>query len=96
MNKDTEQYLVDLGAKLLSVTTGCRDDMHEPDEQDVTARVIGTKLDNACGELVSSDALLNGYQELVVVLDRHYVPATFNLASLIALARIGATHLQKE
>lgn len=39
---------------------------HEPDEQDVAARVLGTQLDNACGNDVREEAIAEGYQELVV------------------------------
>lgn len=76
--------------RLLDITKGCRVDMHEPDEQDISALVVGDHLDNAFGEIIAGDAIKQGYQEYVVVLKRGIETEAFNLASLIALARIGA------
>ena len=73
--------------KLNAITTGCRDDMHEPDEQGITAKVIGTCLDNACGEDISDEANFRGYQEMIVIIERGEDSTPFNLATLIALAR---------
>jgi len=73
--------------RLKAVTHDCRDDMHEPDEQGVSARVVGYVLDNAHGEEVRVDAIIDGWQELVVVLERDGLLHQFNLAMLIALAR---------
>lgn len=79
----------DFLTRLLSITDGCRDDMHEPDEQDVIATVVGDHLDNAmgdvrhpynCGEFIVTirqGRKLTGYRE------EH-----FNLATLIAFARM--------
>ncbi len=78
----------ELHARLLAITDGCRDDMHEPDEQGLSARVVGSHLDNAFGDHISGEFLEKGYQELVVILNRDDGRAEkFNLASLIALAR---------
>jgi hypothetical protein len=84
--------------RLTSITAGCRDDMHEPDEQSLKARVVGTHLDNAFGDSIIEDALVRGFQEYVVVLERYFVEdgaggekivvEKFNLATLIALARM--------
>jgi ethanolamine ammonia-lyase small subunit len=74
--------------RLLKITAGCGRDMHEPDEEDVRARVVGDHLDNAFGEGISTDAIMNGYQEFVVILERDGKLEKFNLASLIALARM--------
>ena len=65
-----------------------RADWHEPNEQGVSARVVGTKLDNACGDHISAHALELGYQEIVIVLDHGKVgdPFKINLATLLALA----------
>jgi hypothetical protein len=70
-------------SNLLRLTANCREDMHEPDEQDVTVRKWkGIYLDNAFGASPDSRErcflLRNGTtgEELWV-----------NLASLIALAR---------
>ena len=84
------RYGRDLHARLLAVTSSCRPDMHEPDEVHVSARMIGSRLDNACGESVSEGALMGGYQELIVLLDKgasYTQTHAFNLADLIALAR---------
>lgn len=73
--------------RLLRITKGCRSDMHEPDEHGLTAAVVGTSFDNAFGEQIRSDAIVGGYQEIVVILRRHNDVECFNLATLIALAR---------
>lgn len=76
----------DLLARLNRVLDGCRDDMHEPDEQGVSCRIVGDHLDNAmpaslthhCGEFlvcISSQST-------------HLGEDYFNLAGLIALARM--------
>lgn len=103
----------DFATRLLTITDKCRPDMHEPNEQDVFAQILGshahagvdgvTRLegdfDNACGDTTDGT-------ELVVALTRELdwddegSPTDirtehFNLATLIALARIGATVLTK-
>jgi len=70
--------------KLNDITAGCREDMHEPDEQDIKAYVIGDHLDNAFGNSIT---LNDGFQEFVVVIRRNEKTEKFNLATLIALAR---------
>jgi hypothetical protein len=80
--------------RLLSITAGCRDDMHEPDEQGVKASVTGYSLDNAMGDHISEEAVKKGYQELVVIISRDGKYEPFNLASLIALARVGAEYYE--
>jgi len=74
--------------KLLSVTEKCRIDMHEPDEQGVSAAVVGNRLDNAgCkGEFVVMICRENGSDEDVAI--------PVNLADLIALARVGAQEVK--
>jgi len=64
--------------KLRFVTSACRYDMHEPDEQGVTALVTGTRLDNAgvAGE-INIHLNREGGRSM-----------TIDLASLIALARM--------
>ena len=79
MKKDLE--------RLLKITKGCREDMHEPDEQGVKAKVIGDHLDNAFLDSIRIDAIIDGYQEFVVILNREGHIEKFNLATLIALAR---------
>lgn len=89
----------DFATRLLDVTEGCRPDLHEPDEQDLKARVVGDHLDNAYGETVMERMIVEGYQEFVVILKRFHAGTgrhqteCFNLATLIALARIGARRL---
>ena len=77
--------------RLLSVTKGCRNDMHEPDEQEVKVRVVGDHLDNACGVAITPDAIAGGFQEFVVCIeqfrDGKIYSERFNLANLIAMAR---------
>jgi hypothetical protein len=65
-------------------TAKCRPDMHEPDEQDIYARVTGTHLDNAFGDNPYHNCL-----ELTVGLgdEQGNDCEWFNLADLIALAR---------
>ncbi len=64
-------------------TQACREDMHEPDEQGISASVGGDHLDNAmsvenpCGEIVVRLAKDDGAESTW----------RFNLADLIALAR---------
>lgn len=70
--------------RLLKVTDGCRDDMHEPDEQGLSAEVHGHHLDNAFPPTSPG-------HEIRVKLTRghanQFVTESFNLATLIALAR---------
>lgn len=80
----------DVLEKLLQITEGCRDNMHEPDEQGLSAKVFGNRLDNAFptkGKFVN----VHPDSEIKVKLTREYddeVEASFfNLADLIALAR---------
>ncbi len=99
--RETKTRLREVGAALAEVTVGCRLDMHEPDNEGVTARVVGEQLDNALGASIGAEAILAGYQELVVVItqaqDEHPpVVRALNLADILALARIGATALVAE
>lgn len=87
------QWMTEFGNRLLEVTHDCRPDMHEPDEQGVSAIVTGLNLDNAMG-----DDPYHNVQELTVGILRDDTGRMewFNLASLIALARIGARHLAEK
>jgi hypothetical protein len=89
----TPEWMYRFGERLLEVTHDCRPDMHEPDEQGVSAVVTGLDLDNAMG-----DSPYTNFQELTVGIEREDTDRMewFNLASLIALARIGARHLAEE
>ena len=71
-------YFLEALEKLQDATRDCRVNMHEPDEQGITAEVTGSILDNAG---------VSG--ELTVIIFRDNRPAAvINLASLIALARV--------
>lgn len=84
MNKIRKNF----NERLLNCTRNCRDDMHEPDEQGISAKVTGTHLDNAMGD----DPLRNMQEFTVGIIQEDGSEEWFNLASLIALARIGARH----
>jgi hypothetical protein len=77
---------------LVEFTKHCREDMHEPDNEGITATVIGGHLDNAFGARVF-DELSTEYGEFVVRLIQHDENENViawhdvNLADLIALAR---------
>ncbi len=85
----------DFAKRPLEITAGCRPDMHEPDEQSIKAHVVGDHLDNAFGEHIDVRMIEGRYQELVVIIERiedaKIRVERFNLASLIALARKGAS-----
>jgi hypothetical protein len=89
-----EEWAQEFGLRLLASTYGCREDMHEPDEQNVKAHVIGYKLDNACGDAIIEGAIVDGWQELVVIIDQNGHKEAFNLACIIALARQAAKTYQ--
>lgn len=81
---------------LLDITRGCRPDMHEPDEQGLTAIVTGLSLDNAFGNQRMLVRETPEAEEIVVTLRRDqdgagwYSQIQINLATLIALARKAA------
>ena len=68
-------------------TVDCRHDMHEPDEQGISAEVIGDHLDNAMGNHIMTEP--NARQEFLVILrNEDNDELHLNLADLIALARL--------
>lgn len=77
--------------RLQRITHDCRGDMHEPDEQGLEARLVGTNFDNAFGDTIDIERIKMGFQEMVVVFTRWekggVTSETFNLATLIALAK---------
>lgn len=80
----------DFAGRLLQITSSCRYDMHEPDEQDISAFVVGNHLDNACGDRIEINQILGRYQEYIVIINKNgQKTELFNLATLIAYARIG-------
>uniref|UniRef100_A0A6M3LBT6 Uncharacterized protein n=1 Tax=viral metagenome TaxID=1070528 RepID=A0A6M3LBT6_9ZZZZ len=70
--------------RLQEITKGCRDDMHEPDEQEIRAVTSGCHLDNAMG-----NDPYNNSGEFTIGIINGLTNQTewFNLATLIALAR---------
>lgn len=75
---------------LRAFTINCRESMHEPDEQGISAHVVGDHLDNAMGSNINETLILQHNQELVVILQKEsaHHPLMINLANLIALARM--------
>jgi len=78
---EIQQKLHNIASKLRLFTKECRDDMHEPDEQDVSAKVVGKYLDNAGGES-------GEFNEINVILKKGKEIFKINLATLIAIARL--------
>lgn len=85
------EYLKEIHARLWSITNGCRVDMHEPDEQGVTAVMVGNVFDNAYGSGMPPKWFgLNA--EMMVAISRtergYRKTEWINLADLVALARL--------
>jgi len=88
-------------ADLLKFTVGVHPEFHEPQEAGIDiVDVVGRLLDNAMGSKIYSEGIERGFQEIVVILRRVVEDAdyeirfeSFNLATLFALARIGAVQL---
>ena len=77
MDSNERDYLkLELG-NLLHATAGCKPTMHEPDEEGVTGKTTGVILDNA-----------GSHGELTLQLERDEEVFTFNIATLVALARL--------
>ncbi len=72
---------------LLEITRACRASMHEPDEQEVSAKVKNGSFDNAGFD---SEMHLTIKRDVLVTPVGESVEENFNMASLVALARIGA------
>lgn len=102
------QSLVEMGtvARLLAFVDAVhpRSDWHEPDEQGITAEVVGRTLDNAFGDwpqygyIYPRDSKSCVPMEKIVVLQGNdgnlrTVEVSLNLASLLALATVGARTL---
>ena len=80
----------DIHRELVAFTRDCRDDMHEPDEQGIgVSAVLGDHLDNAFGNVIMPEAVGEGFQEYVVIMEDEKTDRQLkvNLADLIALAR---------
>ena len=93
--KMSDKILQDMLNRLLKITKNCREDMHEPDEQYISAHVYGDHLDNAFGDLphflgpFGAGDRSYPHMEFVVCIknDEKIEYEWFNLATLIALAR---------
>lgn len=71
----------------LAGTLGVRADWHEPDEQGVSARVVGDHLDNAMGSTATDN--VGEYNVVITREDDEGEPQDFavvNLATLLAFA----------
>lgn len=81
--------LKETARRIRKITVDCRYDMHEPDEQEVSATVIGDHLDNAMGNHVMEEG---HRQEFLVIIKNDLTgeEEKFNLANLIALARLAS------
>jgi hypothetical protein len=66
---------------LCDITRECREDMHEPDEQSLTAVVKGKSFDNAMGDETEKHLVLTRRTRTSTEV------VTINLCDLIALAR---------
>jgi len=74
---------------------------HEPDEQEISAEVVGDHLDNACGNYIfeeDSPHPMEIYQEFVVRLRQERegeedLTLDINLANLLAIATAGAKEI---
>jgi len=88
--KARKQYYFDaalnpFSKRLVRITGECRDDMHEPDEQGISARFIGSAFDNASGDARGDT------EELTLIIEsKDGRQEQFNVATLVALARIEA------
>ena len=71
------QRLEDILHSLLKITFDCRQDMHEPDEQSLSAKIVGKSFDNAVID----------ESEIALILTRPGKQVSINLCDLIALAR---------
>jgi len=83
--------LVEMYVGLMDIILAARYDMHEPDEQNIKARVIGDVLDNATGNSIRADAVRGGYQELILCIDRYSASGhrsiDCNIATLLAVIK---------
>lgn len=84
-NQRAREYLDDRQFLLTGIAhkLGVRLDWHEPDEQAVTAKVVGKTLDNAMGDSGECN-------EMVVVIEKDGKEVhRINLATLLAIATFG-------
>lgn len=84
----TKSWMTEMKDRLVSITSRCNEEMHEPDNEGVSATVVGDHLDNAFGDsILSIDSPKCPQEYVVVLLDTKGRKENFNLSSLIALAR---------
>lgn len=62
-----------------------REDWHEPDEQNIGARIIGTHLDNAMGSTTGFEHVEHGEFNVILTVDGEDT-AVVNLATLLSFA----------
>jgi hypothetical protein len=98
-----QPFAAEFAQRLLFLTGRCRDDMHEPDEQGFKhVQLVGDHLDNAMGDFVDAKMIRECFQEYVLFLGHESGAGYdsyrdgFNLATLIAFARIGAIVVRGE
>lgn len=86
------KYWVEIARELLEAIKGESEEVHEPE---TNVWLVGDHLDNAFGNDIRSEALVDHYQEFVLVFDnpntKRRIP--INLACLIALAGKAAEDL---
>ena len=87
-------FIVDYIQRMCAITQGCRDDMHEPDEQDLSMEFVeGFGLDNAfMNPPVVNETMMMSDAGFWLIRDRgepYERREWFNLACLIAIVRTG-------
>jgi hypothetical protein len=86
-------FVEDYIRRLCEITEGCRPDMHEPDEQDLSMKFVnGFGLDNACMGPPESEPVRKSDAGFWLIRDRGKPTERrewFNLACLIAVVRTG-------
>ena len=79
--------VIETARQFLQFAKGTRDDFHEPDEQDIHfIECCGSHLDNAFGVDANS-------REVIIRVKRGNAFYDFNLATLFALTKMGASGL---
>jgi len=87
---------IDTSRLLLRATEEEPADMHQTDDTVIVVRVVGTNLDNSVGSSLDAAHLIDGRQEMLLIVDGGPGMVVLNMASVIALARVGATQVMKK
>ena len=86
-------FMEDYITRLCAITEGCRSDMHEPDEQDLSMEFVkGFGLDNACMGPPEGEPVRKSDAGFWLIRDKGESTERrewFNLACLIAVVRTG-------